>query len=334
MVLLRALVHAAEAIGVDRRALCARVGISAVDLESDGSIPTMQLAQAWLAASEMSNDPLFGLHAGQHAELGSYDVLDYLFFTSATLGDACRAVARFHPIISEIWRVDFVVEPPLARFCHWVPGEYVEPLHHAWDYFFSGSQKRLRAVLPGHVQPRAVHLMHRQRGHASEYERVFGCPVVFEHPVGEFVFDADYLGLRLLSSNAALHRLVRRHAEELLARVPSDHDLLPRARALLPELLPDKRLSLAFLARRLGTGERTLQRQLAEHGITYKQLVDQTRQEHALRGLDAGALSIQELSHALGFGSTAAFSRAFQRWRGMSPSEYQRRARGTLRSTN
>jgi AraC-like DNA-binding protein len=324
MVLLRGLVHAASAVGVDPVTLLARIGVTEQELERDTSIPTHVFAQAWQVAPELSGDPLFGLRAGEHAELGSYDVLDYLFLTSATLGDACRALERYYRIVTEIWKLDLLVEGDVARFRLWVPPEVVEPLRHAWDYFFSGSFKRIRGALVNTV-PTEVHLMHAQHADVREYERVFRCPVTFSHPIGEFVFDARLLERRLATANATLHRLVRRHAEELLARVPSDQDLLVRAQTLLPVLLDRPELSLAYLADQLGVGERSLQRKLAEHGITYKDLVQRVREDHAMRGLESQAITVQELAYTLGFASTAAFSRAFKRWRGMSPSEYQER---------
>jgi AraC-like DNA-binding protein len=332
MVLLRGLVQAASAVGVDADALLARLAISRDDLARDTSIPTATFARAWQVAPELSGDPYFGLHAGEHAALGSYDVLDYLFLTSATLGDACRALERYHRIVTEIWRLELVAEGPVARFRLVVPPDVVEPMRHAWDYFFSGAFQRIRGALTG-VAPDAVHLMHAAPADTREYERVFRCPASFGRPVYEFVFAASHLDRPLATANATLHRLVRRHAEELLARVPSTLDLLDRAQTLLPVLLKEPALSLAHLADQLGVGERSLQRKLAEHGLTYKELVQRVREEHAMRGLESGAQTVSELAYMLGFNSTAAFSRAFKRWRGMSPSEWQaaqtRRAQST-----
>jgi AraC-like DNA-binding protein len=279
-------------------------------------VPTVRVAFAWRIAAELSGDPLFGLHAGEHAELGSYDILDYLFLTSATLGDACLALERYHRIVTETWRIDLLVEGGVARFRHAVQADYVEPLWHAWDYFFSGALRRIRGALPPGIDPIEVHLMHAAPPDVREYERVFRCPVRFERPIGELVFDARLLEVRLLSSNPTLHRLVRRHAE-----------------TLLPVLLKDPQLSVGNLAEQLGVGERSLQRKLAEHGITYKDLVQRVREDHALRALESGRQSIQELAYTLGFNSTAAFSRAFRRWRGMSPSEWQQANTRRVQST-
>jgi AraC-like DNA-binding protein len=324
MVLLRGLVQAAAAVGVDREALCSALGVTASDLEGDGAVPTLVLAKAWHLAPEMSGDPCFGLHAGCKAELGSYDILDYLFATSATLGDGCRAMERYHRLLAEIWRVDLLVEGPSARFRLRVPPEYVEPLAHAWDYFFAGALRRIRSAVPRPISPRVVHLMRPRPADPGEYVRVFGCPVEFGHGVGEFVFDAEHLALPLVSSNRALHRLVRRHGEQLLARLPTEGDLLEQARSTLAELLPDGPPSVGGLARRLGVSERTLQRKLGERGLSYKQLLDMVREEVAVRVLQAGVVTVSDLAFRLGFQSVAAFSRAFHRWRGLSPSDFRR----------
>jgi AraC-like DNA-binding protein len=159
---------------------------------------------------------------------------------------------------------------------------------------------------------------------------VLGCPVRFGRPIGEFVVARRYLDAPLMTANADLHRLVRRHAEDLLARIPTEANLIARARASLTELLPTDDLSIATLARRLRVSQRTLQRKLRERELSYRQLVDDTRQELALRHLEAGAMTVSELAFRLGFRSLPAFARAFHRWRGMTPSDYQRQARARL----
>lgn len=335
MVLLRALVRSASAMGVDPRTLCARLELAPARLEEDDAVPTLVLAKAWLLAPELSGDPLFGLHAGAHAELGAYDVLDYLFFTSATLEQGLRATEQFQRVLSELWRVELITgdDPRAGRvayFRHWVPNDYVQPLWHAWDYFVAGALHRVRSALGDAVAPRLVRLMHAPVEPRDEYERCFGCPVEFGHPVGELVFDRALLSRPLLSSNPSLHRIVRRHAQDLLARVRSDHDVLARARALLPSLIGDPALTSAALAARLGVSVRSLQRSLAERGTTYKELVDGAREELSVRSLEAGTSSVQEIALSVGFESQAAFTRAFRRWRGQSPTEYQRAARARL----
>ena len=68
---------------------------------------------------------------------------------------------------------------------------------------------------------------------------------------------------------------------------------------------------------------RTLQRKLAEADLTYQRLVDDTRRDLALRYIEDRAKSITELTFLLGFSGQSAFTRAFRRWTGASPTEYR-----------
>ena len=57
---------------------------------------------------------------------------------------------------------------------------------------------------------------------------------------------------------------------------------------------------------------------------SYKELLDDVRHLLAKRYLDNKQLSIQEIAFTLGYSDIANFRRAFKRWQGMAPSEYQK----------
>jgi AraC-like DNA-binding protein len=322
-VLLRGLVRASGELGVDRYRLLEACGISDVELDHDGGVSLEVLYRAWQAAPALSGDPLFGLHAGQHSELGDYDIVDYLFATSATLGAACESAARYFRILSELANVRLVVGDGRARFQHLVQPALADPLRHAWDCFFSGAIKRVHAVTSAPFSFLHVALMHDGAGHPEEYRRVFGAEVRFSEPIGELVIEARLLDTPLVGANAKLHRVLRRHADQLLARVPSSDDVVGRARAMIEERLHDADISLSIVAKRLGVSNRSLQRRLDEHGVRFRDLVDAVREERATRRIENPNLTLSELAEELGFSSLAAFHRAFVRWHGVPPGVYR-----------
>ena len=69
--------------------------------------------------------------------------------------------------------------------------------------------------------------------------------------------------------------------------------------------------------------QRTLQHKLGELGLTYQSLCDETRHELARRYLDDPGKSVTEVTFLLGFSEQSAFTRAFRRWSGMSPTTYR-----------
>ena len=82
------------------------------------------------------------------------------------------------------------------------------------------------------------------------------------------------------------------------------------------------------VARMLGLSSRTLQRRLSEEGATFARIVARARFDVAQRMLDDPACKIIEVALDLGYSDQAHFARAFVRWTGLAPREFQR-----LRST-
>jgi AraC-like DNA-binding protein len=76
---------------------------------------------------------------------------------------------------------------------------------------------------------------------------------------------------------------------------------------------------------------RTLQRRLAEAGLTYSAIVDEIRSVEARRLLAQPGVLLKQVAADLGFCEPASFTRACRRWTGFSPREYRRQLREASR---
>jgi AraC-like DNA-binding protein len=83
-------------------------------------------------------------------------------------------------------------------------------------------------------------------------------------------------------------------------------------------------VSIDAIATRMGSSPRTIQRQLQDHGASFKQLVDDVRLSMARRHLADASVSLTDAAFLLGYSDLSAFSRAFRRWTGQSPQDYRR----------
>jgi AraC-like DNA-binding protein len=80
----------------------------------------------------------------------------------------------------------------------------------------------------------------------------------------------------------------------------------------------------------LGVSARTLQRRLSEEGLTFLGIVARARCDVARRMLDDPARKVIDVALDLGYSDQAHFTRAFVRWTGRAPREFQRlRATGS-----
>ena len=92
-------------------------------------------------------------------------------------------------------------------------------------------------------------------------------------------------------------------------------------RRIEPLLASGDGVRIEQMARELGLGRQTLYRRLKAEGTTFEALLDGVRRRVALRLIRNEGLSVKEAAYRLGFSDPAAFSRAFKRWTGASPSK-------------
>jgi AraC-like DNA-binding protein len=81
--------------------------------------------------------------------------------------------------------------------------------------------------------------------------------------------------------------------------------------------------NLRRVADAAGTSGRSLQRRLAESGVTFSEIAARTRLSHARGLLRDPAVKIIDVGFELGYSDPANFTRAFRRWTGVSPREFR-----------
>jgi predicted HTH domain antitoxin len=122
--------------------------------------------------------------------------------------------------------------------------------------------------------PVRVGFSHRRIAEAEIYRRIFGCEVVFGVPADYIVISMDDLERPFRFTSSPMRELL----DAFLAAVStaSGSGLQRRIATTARELLPQGKASVTTVAEHLGMSSRQLQRELAEDGITFKRIVDDT----------------------------------------------------------
>ena len=95
-------------------------------------------------------------------------------------------------------------------------------------------------------------------------------------------------------------------------------------RNAIGKLIPKGQATLAQTAEAMGISARTLQRRLAEQDLSYSLLLDEMRFNKASE-LIQQQKKLSEVASCLGYADAGSFTRAFERWAGMSPLQYRKR---------
>jgi len=171
--------------------------------------------------------------------------------------------------------------------------------------------------------PSEVQLARVAPADTRPWRRVFGAPVRFGAERNALIFPRRWLDHRLERADPNLRRVLEEKIAELETIQPAE--FRSQLRGVVRTLLLAGESSSQAIARRLSLSRRTLHRRLEAHGTTYKRLLDETRYDLARQLLAKSRASMLEISFALAYGNLSAFTRAFRRWAGCSPSEWRER---------
>lgn len=103
------------------------------------------------------------------------------------------------------------------------------------------------------------------------------------------------------------------------ATAPRETPMTDAVEQAVEPLLASGSVRIEAVARSLGLGRQTLYRRLKAEEVTFEEVLDRLRRRLALRLIREEGMSVKEAAWRLGFSDPAAFSRAYKRWTGRSP---------------
>ena len=312
--------------GIDVRPFFELIGLdprSALDPERKVSAPA--LFELWGACMRATRDPGLPVKTASRLKLEDYQVLGFAAMTSPSTRAALALATRFSGllVLGARWSIREHPEEGRVRL-EWVrEGARSLGLRTANECAVAELLHAIRQALGSAVVPLAVGFRHQAPGPSPEHARFFGLPPRFESGWDGFELPLALLDQVPRHANPSLAAFLEQQMERLLGHASHPATLAGRIAAIVEKDLATGEPDMARVARALAMSERTLRRQLAEEGTTFRDLVEQVRSDRARALLSARAASIDEIAFLLGFSETSAFARAFKRWTGRTPGQFR-----------
>ena len=268
--------------------------------------------------------PGFSVRVGQQMKIEDYGVLGLSWRTCSWAGEIFVRWERYFKLLSNTY--EFKVEKNgdmsyvlLSRDAH---RRGVELSNEAT---LSAIVVVLQAMTDTKISPVNVSFKHSPPKKIDSYIEAFNCPILFNQPTNCIAYHTQDLEIRTAKADASINRfLVDRVEEETKGIVLGVASIASDVENLIKDALPSGIPSVKQIGMHMGMSNRTLTRRLADHGVTYRDLIKKTQLELAQKLLKTPARSIAEIAFETGFSEQSAFNRAFKRWTGKSPLAFRK----------
>jgi AraC-like DNA-binding protein len=289
----------------------------------DGFIPCSLFARFLEEAARATGDPYFGLHFGERFNVKNIGPLAYVVLNSPTIAVADEHVARYLKLYNQAAKVFFTVEEQRAYLQYVLVGLGIEVPRQENEYSMVIRLNTIRMMVGSQWAPLEVHFAHDAPEQISEHLRIFAAPVLFGYPTNAFVIEREFLERQIPAADQRLYQIMKQYLERVLAEMPQEDEMLASLRRAVAESMREGDPNLARVAKKMAMSPRTLQRQLKEQRMEFKNLVDDTRRRFALSYLRNRRNTLTEIAFLLGYSEASAFNRAFKRWTGSTPLTYR-----------
>jgi AraC-like DNA-binding protein len=287
----------------------------------DNLIAVGALGRLLLLCVERTRCPHFGLLVGQKSTLESLRAVGMLMRYSDTLGDAIRSINDHLRIQHRGAVTQLEVEGDVAWFSYSLYDPSGSGAIQIIDGALATAIQVFRELCGPDLTPTEVLIPRKPPVDASPYHALYRAPVRFNQESGVLVFPAHWLERRIPGAAPIIRRALELQIVGYEDACPPD--LKDELRRLLRAELVKARSNASEVARRLSIHRRTLNRHLRAEGTGFKTLADEVRFLIARQLLEDTDLPLIDIAAVLDFSEPAAFTRAFHRWSGTTPSTWR-----------
>ena len=270
-------------------------------------------------AFTLTGDRALGLHLGKRLNLSAHATVGQGFMTCENLEQVLNFFLKYYRILAPALEVQYQQRDGRC----WIMPRSTwqeERLEFSYELFFAAFVHSVDLLINDPDLSYRVEFPYPEPEYVDEYRELFGEDLFFSCREGRISVSEEWLSAQLPSSNPALLALYEQECKRLLSDLEEDDTLTEQTLQLLRKL-EGHYPQMPQVADMLNVSPRTYRRRLATEEVSFQQLLDQVRTEHALHYLKSTQLPLASIAFMVGFNDVSNFRRAFIKWTGKTPRE-------------
>lgn len=267
--------------------------------------------------------PHFGLLVGSSLTPQMLGAFGLRLHYSQTMGDGLRFLEQHFRRVQQA--VDISIRQTGRTFIVKISllDEHVFGSSHLIETLLSLLVSWIRRCYRSSWEPIKVYFNSPLLEKPHDIKSYFGCPVIANSSFNGLEYTAESHNAQLQHSDPALCFVLEEYMEHQIDLSQDAEDLKILVADAIAGNLESQELHVKSIAKLLGFSPRTLQRRLDQENIKFSNLVSTVRHDTACKLLRLGSMSVSEVAFKTGYSDVSAFSRAFQKWEGVSPSQFR-----------
>lgn len=245
-------------------------------------------------------------------------VLGYLIVACSTLGEALERLDRYGRLFNDGHDMRIAVSQGQIQLV-W---SHVGSTEGEYRYAELGACV-LAQFADNLIEPELhmteVGFAHAEPASAAALREFFSCDVRFEQGCNYVCFPLEYLQVGLRQPDQSLRAILEQQAEQALADLPQVDPLIDSIRQQVVRACHEGTPTLEQVAQQMHMTPRTVQRRLRELGMSYQDVLDQSRLQLCELYLKDSRIALADVAQLLGYSDQSALTRAYRRWTGLTP---------------
>ncbi len=290
-------------------------------------VPLTTLNEAWQSAEQITQDSIIGLHVGEKIHPNDYGLLGQIMMNCNNLAEALESILSVEFIINNLFVSEVIIENNCAVNRIHCQQYDAENIRHIIEQDISALINIGLFVMNKeygeHNRPIEIHFRHKPAADIAEYERILKTKVLFEQEHNQAIFPMAILESPIYNPNPRVADILKVELLQLLHEVENQDALTLRLWRYFQIQDASFTADIESIAQQFNITPRTLQRRLQQEGTSFQDELKFFRTQQAKQLLRNKQLTICEVAFQMGFNDNSAFHKAFKRWTGLTPKDYQ-----------
>lgn len=277
-------------------------------------VPIGGYLAAFEQAAEIVGDPCLGARLGTVLKPADIGPMGMLFSMAPTIRRAFERLSRHVSALQGVTGSAVTEKAGTLIWSYGISDPALWPRRQDSEYTLAATCHLVRQCFVSAWKPIEVHFEHAAPADPKPLQRIFQAPVRFGQSANRLIFDLADADRVHHQEDPALVEMLQRHIADLTGELGMPGSWSERIWALFGIHLGFRDVTMTSLARELGMAPRTLQRRLAEEGVSLRELLRRYRHSRAASYERTNERNRSRLAHALGYADSTSLWRARRSW--------------------